>query len=961
MEKRSTGFGIARYVGTFVVLSMLLVVASCRDGVGTSQRDQARYVRLDSIMGSIHDVDSLTRMACQSHDQSDEMGEMIALKHHGILLRNQADFTGAIEKHKQWLEIATEAKDTLEMADASNNLGVDYRRYGDCSEASSHFYNALRLCDDYPDQDHAEMLEMRSTALNGIGSIALSLCRYSTADSILHEALECDLRLGRNKGLAMNCSSLALLKSEIGDMDSAWYYARKSLEYNTLAGRKKGIALSHMYFGELYEKEKRFSHAEEEYKMACDQFREIHDDWFWLESCLGLARVKLKLGEDDAAHQLIEEAEAEANRVGNREQQAKLGLIHSELSKKQGNADEALTQYMHAIQLYDSIYGRVELAEVQVQHTEYQKSLGKGEVNVLNRDINHLKRMRNIQRVLIVLLVLMAGAIIASLVYAMRMRNRTQRRMRQVEETRSLFFTNVVHQLRTPLSAIMGATDNLITDARSIQYEPTDAQRECVEIIERQGNNLLTLVDRILEVGGVRSAIKDPEWNRGDVVAYIRMIVESFRDRCVERNIELSYAPYESGVEADTVPRYLNTIVSNLIENAVCYSRDGGRIIVTSRVEDEMLVIKVADEGMGISREDLQHVFEPFYRSSEAERIVDGVGIGLTVVRDMVMVMGGNVSADSKVDVGSVFTVKLPCFRAHDVKERLKKAVKPVLKTMPIPKLHPEPSNVDEVCTGGPVALVVEDHNDVASLVGTMLGDGYTVLYATDGEQGLAKALDAVPDIIITDVKMPVMDGIELCRRLRQEKTLRHIPVIIISARNSDADRIRGIEAGADAYLVKPFSSDEIRAWAKRLLECRETLREVFTAQDDADEPATVQLPDDIDVQEDDREFLERLSREIEDQFASGERIDIDKVARSFRMGETQLKNKVQSIVGKNLAAFITQLRMEKAMRLLRQDEPNLLVGDVAEQCGYQDVAYFSRVFRQYYGITPTQARPSAK
>lgn len=948
-------------MGGLVILSMLLVVASCRNGEGTSQRDQARYVSLDSIMRTIHDADSLGRLAQQSHEQNDVMGEMLALKHQGVCLRNQADFNRAIESHRQWLQLATEVGDTLEMADASNELGTDYRRYDDCSEASSHFYNTLRLCDDYTDQNQDEMLAMRSTALNGIGSIELALCRYSTADSTLHQALACDLRLNRNKGLAMNCTSLALLKCEIGEMDSAWYYARKSLEYNTLAGRKKGIALCHQHFGELYEKEKRYSHAEEEFKVAFDLFNEIHDDWFKLESRLGLARVKLKLGEDGAAHLLIEEAEAEAQRIGNKEQQAKTSLIHSELSQRQGRAEEALEEYMHAIMLYDTIYGRVELDEVQKQHTEYQKSLGKGEVNVLNRDINRLKRMRNIQGILTTLLVLMAAAIIAALAYVMRMRNRTQRRMRQVEETRSLFFTNVVHQLRTPLSAIMGATDNLISDAQSIQYEPTNAQREYVEIIERQGNNLLTLVDRILEVGGVRSAIKDPDWHRGDVIAYIRMIVEGFRDRCIERNIELSYAPYETGVEADTVPRYLTTIVGNLIENAILYSRDGGRIIVTSRVEDDMLVIKVADEGMGISTEDLPHVFEPFYRSAEAERRADGVGIGLTVVRDMTMVMGGTVSADSKSDVGSVFTVKLPCSRTHDVKKRLTEAVKPILKTVPIPHLSSEPSNVDEVCAGGPVALVVEDHNDVASLVGTMLGDGYTVLYATDGEQGFAKALDTVPDIIITDVKMPIMDGIELCRRVRRDKYLCHVPVIIISARNSDADRILGIEAGADAYLVKPFSSDELRAWAKRLIESREALREVFAADAMPKESDTEFLPDDIDVQDDDKEFLEKFVREVEEQFASGTKLDLDKVARSFKMGETQLRNKVQTILGKNPVSFITQLRMKKAMRLLQQEEPRLLIGDVAEQCGYQDVAYFSRVFRQYYGITPTQARPSAK
>lgn len=953
--------GIACCVAALVVLVMLLVVSSCSNGNNT-QEDASRYAVIDSMMDRIHDVDSLMNLARQSREQNDVMGEMLALKHQGLLLSNQVHFAKSLEVISQWLNIATNAADTLGMADACNNLATVYRRIGDYGRASKFYYDVLKMCDDYSGKGYDHMSEMRSEALNGIAKIEMMLYRYSAADSMLHEAMKVDSIMGRNIGLAKSCSDLGVLKSEMGERDSAWYYSNKSFEYNKSVGNQRGIALNHMHFGEIYEHENNYSHAMEEYKQAYADLRDMSDNWFWLQSGLGLARTTLKLGDYSASLHYIEEVETEAKRIGSRIHQAEASLIHYELSKLQGNAAEALNHYVHSTQMYDSIYGRVTLYEVQNQHVDYLKYRGMDEADMLNRDISRLKRMRNIQSILILSLILMAGAIIAALVYAIRLRNRTQRRMRQVEETRSLFFTNVVHQLRTPLSAIMGATDNLISESRSNhQYTPTDSQRECVEIIERQGNNLLALVDRILEVGGVRSAIKDPEWHRGDLVAYTRMIVENFRDRCVERNIELSYAPYETGVVADTVPRYLSTIVGNLIENAILYSRDGGRITVTSRVEDGKLVIKVADEGMGISKEDLPHVFEPFYRCAEAERIVDGVGIGLTVVRDMAMVMGGTVSADSKSDVGSVFTVKLPCSRAHDVKERLSQAVKPILKTVPIPHLNPEPSNADEVCTGGTVALVVEDHNDMASLVGTMLGDGYTVLYATDGEQGYAKALDAVPDIIITDVKMPIMDGIELCRLVRQDKSLCHIPVIIISARNSDADRILGIEAGADAYLVKPFSSDELRAWAKRLIESRKALREVFATGAKSKEKETEFLPDDIDVRDDDKEFLEKFVREVEEQFASGTKLDLDKVARSFRMGETQLRNKVQTILGTNPVSFITQLRMKKAMRLLQQDDPKLLIGDVAEQCGYQDVAYFSRVFRQYYGITPTQARPSAK
>ena len=957
MKNRYSSCDLARSVAALFVLVMLLALPACHNRDVQSHRDEMRYHALDSTIGSIHDVDSLANLARQSHEQRDVMSEMLALKHQGRRLLNQVQFGKSINVINQWLNIATNAADSLEMADACNNLGTAYRRIGKFGWASSNYYRVLRLCDAYSHHEEPRMDEMRSVALNGLAKIDMALCRYSTADSLLRLAIDLDRRLGCNEELAKSYSDLGLLKSEIGESDSAWYYSNKSLECNKLRGLKIGVAINHLHFGEVYERENNYTHAKEEFKLAYNDLRNMNDNWFWLQSCLGLARMDLKLGEYDDALNYIQEVETEAKRIGSKVHQAEAGLIHYELAKIQGNPAEALEYYVNCIELYDSIYGRVSIDEVQNQHIDYVKSLNLDETDMLNRDISRLKRMRNFQSILIVLLILMAGAIIAALVYAVRLRNRTQRRMRQVEETRTLFFTNVVHRLRTPLSAIMGATDNLITASHTRGNIVSAGVSDDIEIIERQGNNLLALVDRILEMGGVRSAIKDPEWKRGDVVAFLRMIVESYRDHCVERHIELSYAPFESGVEADIVPHYLSTIVSCLIENAINYGREYGRIIITSRVEDKFLVIKVADEGMGISKEDLLHVFEPFYRSAMAERIVDGVGIGLTIVRDMAMVMGGTVSADSMTDVGSVFTVKLPCYHAHGIKERVTMALRPVLKTAPLPHLYPEPEKDDDVQADGPVALIVEDHNDVAGLVGSMLGSNFRVLYATDGEQGLAKALDAVPDIIITDIKMPVMDGIELCRLVRSNRKLCHIPVIIISARNSDQDRIRGIEAGADAYLVKPFNSDEIRAWVKRLIESRKRLREVF-ALDSQNKENAVQ-PTDVVISDDeaDRQFIEQFKSEVDEQLSTCGKLNMEKVAHSLRMGETQMKNRVQSIVGKPLAAFVTQLRMEKAMALLKQEDPRLLIGDIAEQCGYLDVAYFSRVFRQHYGITPTQAR----
>ncbi len=944
-----------------MMAALLLPLGACRHHAPKGHSDDPHYLKLDSTLSQMHDLDSLEARVKAYHEQEDEVGEMLALRAQGREFLNQSLFDDAIKVHTRGLELAKHLTDTLEMVMAMNNIGADYRRLGDLSNAINYYFQALTLCDSYSDHDSDEALKCHMETFNGIGNIELQLRNYSVADSVLRLALDGERKLNNYRGMAINYSFLGAVKQQIGDIDSAMVYYNNSLECNKLAGNEVGIALCHLHFGEIHESDRRFAHAQDEYETAYDELKRLGESWHWLESCLALARVSLKLGEEADARAYLSDAETEARRINSKAHQAEAYKIHSELALVEGKQEEAFNYFVKSYELYDSIRGMSMDEEMRAQRINYERGRSSGEVNVLNNDIERLKRFRNIMGILGVLLLLMAAAVIATLIYVARLRAKSQRMLRQIEETRSLFFSNVVHQLRTPLTSIIGAIDGIIVDARKQGVDNYTAnQRENVEVIERQGENLLKLVDQILEVGGVRSAIRGPEWKTGDAVPLIRMMVESYRDLCVERHIELSYASREAGVEIDTVPDYLKTIIGNLIENAINYSRDFSKITIISLLDGDKFIIRVADNGMGISKEDLPHVFEPFYRGATAERIVDGVGIGLTVVRDMVMVMGGSVGADSMKDHGSVFTVTLPAKQKNSVyKKPFDPLVKPLKgmknKIRRTSEEHVESNVADE---DKPVILVVEDHNDVARLVGKVLEDRFTVHYASDGEQGLAKVHELMPQLVITDVKMPVMDGCELCRNIRATKQLCHIPVIMLSARTSKDDRIRGIEAGADAYLVKPFVREELVAWVMRLLENRRLLcghpaavplpepweEEVETTTSDADEISDV-------------DFLRQFNDLFEEELQKGvSKLDLDAIALSFKMGESQLRRRIQELTGKNIAAYLNQLRMEKAMGLLT-NYPDMLVGQVAEKCGFADVAYFSRVFRLYYDMTPTQAR----
>lgn len=948
-----------------LMVTLTAVLPSCRHGSSSSAVNDRYHVQLDSVLGMMRDPDSLAALAAHYHQRGDQVGEMMALKRQGQVLCVASRHDEAIKSFNECLDLATAIGDTIEMVNAVDGLGMVYRRMDNLSLAHGYLYKAMALSDRYSNPDNPRAQKARVSVLNNICNIEIESYDYQDADSIDRLALAIVQRMGNNNGIARNYAYLGLIKQGLGETDSAWAYFRRSMEYNELVGNRMGAAMCHLHYGSMHEQERRFSHAIEEYEMAYDALKQMNDSWHWVEAGLALTRVYILMGEAGEAHRYLEEAKAEAQRIGSRDYQSEASMLHYELSLLQGNTQEALEHYIRGTRLLDSIHGLEQGNAMRSQRIEYERNRSIKEMDGLNRDINKLKRSSNMQMLFSMVFLLMSLAAIGALVYAVRVRMRTQQLMRQVEETRSLFFTNVVHQLRTPLTAIMGSIDHLLADDSGCQNRFNETERKNAVIIERQGKNLLSLVDRILEVGSVRSAIMEPEWRRGDVVTFIRMVVEPYREMCASRHIEIAYTPQEASVEVVIVPRYLSTIIGNLLENAISYCNDYGKIIVTTSVENGFLTITVADDGIGISKNDLPHVFEPFYRSATAEQLVDGIGIGLTVVRDMAMSMGGTVDVESEKNHGAKFTVELPCKR-DGVKQRLDQmAVQ--LRKLPLRKKHhddefaPHQPAVDD---NKPVALIVEDQSDVARLVGLVLDELCTVYYATDGEQGLAKAFDLMPDLVVSDVKMPLMDGLEMCRLMRKNEQLRHIPVIMLSARTSDADRIRGIDAGADAYLLKPFVREELVAWAKRLMDDR---RHCSVTQ--AEQPALEQLQESESVAVDapctdstadsaaDEKFLASFAQEVETQFSTGsKKVVLDVIAVKFRMGETQLRRKVQSLTGKNVPAYITQLRMEKAMRLLRES-PDSLIGEIAEQCGFQDVAYFSRVFRQYYGMTPTQAR----
>lgn len=832
----------------------LLLLAGCNRNLPVSLLDEQRR-QIDSILNLCDDADSLKTMVTAYEKTGNKLGQAAALRVLGKVYRDRSLFEEAIDCHRQSVKMAETVGDTIEHVRGLNNLGTDYRRLGILDMASECHYQALSLSMSYADKTSSETRKNYTVSLNGLGNVYLDLGNNELADSIFRVALSTERRLGSSLGQAINCANLGAVLEEAGQLDSAYHYYELSLHHNEEAGSTLGIALCHDHFGDILQKKQQPERAIQEYATAYEQLQQEGDTWHWLESCLSLARIYTLQGKTEKAHQYLALALQEAENIKSTEHLVDIHRQLFELARREGKVGEALNHYLIADNYKDSLFNLRTMNHIQNLRLKIERQRRDEAVTLAENNLKLERQSRNVAYLALAALFVAFLLVLLLMLNNIRNRSRRQQMARELQDARENFFTNVTHELRTPLTVILGLTKQMIQSVQgsstgqgaqpsqaaqddtackrknkdtnpnstnSRDAQPASAPADSLtslKAIERQGNHLLQLINQLLDISKVKSSVGDSEWTHGNVVAFIRMLAENYHQYAISQNIELSYKPDQNVVEMDFVPDYIEKIVSNLLSNSLKYTKPYGHIaIVTRTIDGERLQITVSDDGIGISPDVLPHIFKPFYQGSDDPKCI-GTGIGLSLVSNVIEAMKGTISADSAPGKGTVFTITLPL--KHGDKQ---------LKFFSIDDYYATAGNTsaDELCPpdgetaveSTPRVLVVEDNSDVAYYIGQQLTpDHYNVFYAQNGQEGLTRARDLMPDIIITDLMMPGMDGLEVCRQVRASELLDHIPIIIITAKASDKDRISGLEAGADAYLVKPFNAEELHVRMKKLLE----------------------------------------------------------------------------------------------------------------------------------------------
>ena len=848
---------------------------------------------------------------------------LATLRQQGKKERDASRYDEALRLHIRGLDMARAVGDSSEWIQALNNIATDYRRMGMLDVAQSYHYQALTLCDESSDTTY-QMRKNRVKALNGLGNIYLCIYSYDDADSVFRQALEGEHQLGSATGQAINYANLGSIYSARGDDEKALDYYRQSMYYNKKDSNLLGMALCHLYFGNIYERRQQYDLALREYEQSDRMMTDLKDLWHALEPRLALASVYYHTHKDAKALALLDRADATARQINSWEHIVEVHHLYFLLMQRQGRYHEALDHHLIATAYQDSILDNEKLDRIHNIGINIERTRQQEMVNMAQNELQTEKRIRQQNAWLFGLTVILLLAVISALLYVQRMRHHSMEMMREASRLREDFFTNITHEFRTPLTVILGLSRKIRENT-----EVPQSVSDKASTIERQGNRLLTLVTQLLDISKVKSVIGEPNWQHGNICAQVAMLLETYIDYAANRGVTLKYH-YDQAIEMDFVPDYVNKVMSNLVSNALKFTPNGGTISVNLYQRGDRLHIDVSDTGHGISSDKLAHIFEPFYTTGDTGE-AKGTGIGLALTQEIISHLDGTITAESQVGKGTTFHI-----------------------VMPIQNRSADPVTETEIgCSGKPIIVVAEDNADVADLLCTQLEPFYEVVAARDGVEALKHAGEIIPDLVITDVMMPNMDGMALARAIRANDLTAHIPIIMVTARVTEQDRIEGLKAGADAYLIKPFNTEELLTRVAKLLEQRIMLRDKYAQ-------TITQAPVSDDTIED--HFLARVEQVIVAHINKGEDITVTMVADDLNITARQLHRKVTGLINQSPAALIRITRINCAKTIMAA-KPEMPLKSVALACGFTDYSHFAKVFRTVTGISPTAwtAEPKAQ
>lgn len=870
-----------------------------------------------------------------------------------LLYYHKGDYDSAAHAAERSLTIAREINFKPMLARGHQNFGILNSVKGHHTAAIENFLISEQYYTGLHDDFALAML---------LGNLGVTFQEAGNPDKALeymHKELALSTKIKNENLQAWSMVNLGSVYSQLGRPDSALHYYDQSLEIARRINNHDLVITNLDNIGSYYSGQKAYEKATRFLKEAFVLAEETGYSYQNVYTAGHMAENYLAQGKLDSARYYAEKQLDLATGHGLPYDQKLAYSVLSKIYSAQKDYAKAYDALARHTAINDTLFNTEKSKQIEELRERYEAEK-KDNTILLLREQQEAAKFRRRAYVLAGLLV---GAVLLLLYFRERTISRKNLRLlekeQELERMKSRFFTNISHEFRTPLTLILGPVDMLNSGVLNPQ------QKLHVNMLQRNANRLLSLTNQLLDLAKLESGKLNLQTTKGDIVSFMKGIIHAFDSLAETKGIGLTTDLQEQRLEAYFDPEKMETVLINLLSNAFKFTPEGGRIEValrrsTTPGNGDCCIIIVRDNGSGVPENEVGDVFNRFYRASNANGgAYGGTGVGLALTRELIELHKGSVNMVSREGEGTEIIIQLPLGRSHLTDHEI------FIAGNPGEQVWTEgysPAGITDVASdetinpaagilSDPILLIIEDNEDVMLYMRTILSGSYRLLEATDGEQGIKLATEHIPDLVICDVMLPKKDGYEVSATLKEEEKTSHIPVILLTARATLEDKLRGLMTKADDYLTKPFIPGELMARIRNLIESRKQLREKYNRQ-------LILKPGEIAVDSIDEAFLGRVMKAIGENLMN-ENFNMEQLGKEVGMSRSQIHRKLHALTNQSATQFIRSYRLNKAMDLIRQDAGS--VSEIAYSVGFSSPSYFNRCFIQHFGCTPTEVKRSTR
>ncbi len=852
------------------------------------------------------DPDTAIHYALQIRELADELedqtGKARALYFIGVIYHNLGLLSSAINNLDASRELYMELQDSFGLATVYNAFGNLYQEE-DEDMALDYYNQSLKIF-----QDLREDRYLPHLYLNLAYSYDMKK-DYAKGRTYNFKALELLQKAADSTRVIISALlNIGLHYELINDLDNAFLYYHQGLELSKEMQNNPRLVDSYIYLGRYY-------------NMAGDYDHSIS----YLDSAFSIASSQNFLPK------IRDNAELLADSY-----------------KKKGDFKSAL-QFAELFMLLNDSINQMQ-ANSMLKGLELEAEHNR-EMQQKDLDLQWVTLLRNFAMIALLLVMI-------SLFYIYRnyrIKNKANALLAELDELKTRMFSNISHELRNPLTLILDPIEQMLDDEQ--HKRPSS---KTLKLMERNVNKMLSLINQLLDLSKLDAGKLKIELSQGDIIHHLKIIAISFTSLAEKKNIHYTINLPEEEIVAYFDADKMDKILTNLIGNALKYTDDGGTVSVNVETDrggarkrkenegQEILQIEVRDTGNGIPEDELTKIFNRFYQvggKDEPENV--GTGIGLSLTKELIDLLKGVIRVESKEKLGTRFHLSIPLGTSHldasdyIILEESTTSEKYFEEQVESDSVKDQPSHVGD---DRQIILTVEDNEDIRTHITDNMLE-YNVMEAGDGAEGLQIAIEQLPDLVITDLMMPKMDGVELCEKLKTDERTSHIPVIMLTAKTSVEDRIEGLETGADDYLTKPFNIKELRVRVKNLIKQRQKLRERFRKE-------LLLEPREIAVTSADERFLKQTLDIIEKNM-SDEDFSVEQLGSELAMSRMQLFRKIKALTDQAPSEFIRTIRLKRAALLIKSNFGNL--AEITYEVGFNHPSYFAKCFRELFGVAPSE------